>query len=47
MAGGRGLVAKYAPIGGPTQKQIAKAIPTWARALDLVACEETSERIAL
>jgi len=47
IARGRGLVAKYAPIGGPIQKQIAKAIPTWARALDLVACEETSERIAL
>lgn len=36
-AGGGGLDAKYAPMGGPIQKQMAKAIPTWASALDLAA----------
>ncbi len=45
--GGRGLVAKYAPTGGPTQKQIAKAMPTCARAFDRLAGVVTSERMAL
>ena len=44
---GRGRVAKYAPIGGPMQKHIANAIPTWASALDRVSGEVTSERMAL
>jgi len=42
-----GRVAKYAPIGGPIQKHIANAIPTWASALERVAGDVTSERIAL
>lgn len=45
--GGKGLEAKYAPIGGPTQKQMAKAMPTWASALERLAAVVTSERIAL
>ena len=45
--GGIGRDAKYAPIGGPMQKQIANAIPTWARALERFAGVVTSERIAL
>ena len=44
---GKGLEAKCAPIGGPMQKQIAKAIPTCARALDRLAAVVTSERMAL
>jgi hypothetical protein len=34
-------------MGGPIQKQMAKAIPTCASAFDLVAWEVTSESIAL
>ena len=46
-AGGSGREAKYAPIGGPIMKQIAKAMPTWARALDRFAGVVISEMIAL
>lgn len=44
---GTGRVAKYAPIGGPIMKQIAKAIPTCASALARLAGVVTSEMIAL
>jgi len=47
MEAGRGREAKYAPIGGPIQKHIAKAIPTWASALDRSAGVVTSDKIAL
>ena len=44
---GRGRDAKYAPIGGPIQKQMANAIPTYARPLDRLADVVTSDMIAL
>lgn len=44
---GRGREAKYAPMGGPMQKHIAKAMPTWASAFERVAGDVTSERMAL
>ena len=47
MEGGSGFVAKYAPTGGPTQKQIANAIATCARAFERLAGVVMSERIAL
>lgn len=34
-------------MGGPMQKQMAKAMPTWARAFARLAGVVTSERIAL
>ena len=44
---GRGRDAKYAPMGGPMQKQIAKAMLTCARAFARVSGVVTSERMAL
>jgi len=44
---GRGRDAKYAPMGGPMQKQIANAIPTCANVRERVAGVVISERIAL
>ena len=44
---GRGLDAKYAPMGGPMQKQMANAIPTWASALERLAAVVMSDRMAL
>lgn len=42
-----GWEAKYAPMGGPMQKHIAKAMPTCARAFARLAGVVMSERIAL
>ena len=45
--GGRGRDAKYAPMGGPMQKHIANAMPTWARAFERVSGVVTSDKMAL
>ena len=44
---GKGLEAKYAPMGGPMQKQIANAMPICARALERVVGVVTSDMMAL
>lgn len=46
-APGRGREAKYAPIGGPIMKQIAKAIPTCANAFPRFSGVVMSEIMAL
>lgn len=47
MFGGNGLEAKYAPMGGPIQKQMANAIPTEASALLRFAAEVMSDSMAM